>query len=470
FANIDDSIVLFWFPACLAARWLLGYLEDGDRRALLLAAVVGGLQVLFSVYVFFYQSLALLLILVFHARRIAFRRDRIHLLAGTLVYLAIPAATIVPYIMAARDGGYTNPFGSLSVLHAASLGIADLGRALPENMVYPSWPDPRQEFGFWVLVRRHAFAGVALWCLAAWGAMDGRRGRSMLLALAALGLFLAMGPFIQVREAVGYSPLYFIHKWIPQTAFLRVPLRGFFLTLLALSLLAARGMDRLLSLPVFSSGRRVAIVAVALMAIHVAENAPMPARGYAGSRYATPPSGYLEVFEGRRGDVVLDLPTSTGTDFSASGDDLFPYNREIIYMNWQTSHGQNIMGGVNGYYPRHRLGLQPLVDRIPRLVPLASLALAGLTHIACHKKMLLPGERDPLPSLDRSRFLKKIFEDDAIAVFSLDLERMRDAAELVHGTRDLETLVGTEPSPAGGFRPGRPASAGHGFVPSPLRR
>jgi hypothetical protein len=466
FANIDDSIVVFWLPACLALGWFIGWAETGNRRHLLLAAAAGGLQVLFSVYVFFYQTLALLVVLGFHLKQVNQRRDWRWLLPGMLAYLAFPVLYLLQYIAVAREGGYVNPFGSLSVLYSASLGLADLGRALPENLLYPAWPDPREEFGFWVLVRRHAFSGLLLWCLAVWGAVSENRGRSMLLVMAALGLFLALGPFIQVGDAVGYSPLYFLHTWLPQTAFLRVPLRGYFLTLLVLSLLAARGADRLLAWPVLSSRRRAAIAVAALLAVHLCENAPLPVRGFAGTSYATPASGYVALFENQADNVVLDLPSSIGTDFSVSGDDLFPYNREIIYMNWQTYHGQNIMGGVNGYYPRHRVELQPHIDGIPRLIPLANLALAGLTHLAYHKNMRLRGEPDLLPRLARSRFLTRLFDDDAIAVFGLDLGQMRDTAELLYGTRDLEKVAGA----GGGDGPRRYDSRRPDFVPPALRR
>ena len=444
FANIDDSITLFYLLPALAVIGLLRFVDTGARRPLIVAAVLGGLQVYFSAYVFVFQTLFLAFVLAFHAKRIWRLATRAWLALAVLVHLAITVPFFAYYLYSHFQLDVVNPFGGMGVLYGNSLGIKDLFRTLPGNPIYPELPDRRPFMVFWALIRKHAFLGVVLTVLAAIGLRPLGRNRVMLAVMGFVAFFLSLGPFLQWEDAFAFSPLYYVYDAFPFLAYLRVPLRAFSLTALSLSLLAAFGVRRLVE-RIGPSRRRLAVAIVAVLcAMHALENVALPLPSFPGESYADAPAGYTRFFESKRGEVVLDLPTEAGVSFDRSGEGLFFYNREVIYMNWQTQHRQNTVNGVNGYYPARRLRIQYSIDRLPHVLGIAALCELGVTYFVYHKSMELPYDRKLLPGLERTRYLTRVHEDEEVSIFEIDRQGVRDAVVKLYGTDDLAEIIPPE--------------------------
>jgi hypothetical protein len=113
----------------------------------------------------------------------------------------------------------------------------------------------------------------------------------------------------------------------------------------------------------------------------------------------------------------LNLPSGIGYGLAGSADDLYVFNRELIYMNWQTYHGQSIVNGVNGYIPRSRIAVQKLIAHLPSEQAIAGLARLGVGFVAFNKKLLLPGEAALLGALQRAPSLEPVLETDTTAIF-----------------------------------------------------
>ena len=147
------------------------------------------------------------------------------------------------------------------------------------------------------------------------------------------------------------------------------------------------------------------------------ENVPFPMRSFAGAAYVRPPADYERFFAAQRGAVILNLPSGIGYGLAGSADDLYVFDRELIYMNWQTYHGQSIVNGVNGYIPWSRIGVQKLTARLPSEEAVVGLARLGVGFVAFNKGLVLPGEGPSLAQLRRTPRLEPVLESADTAVF-----------------------------------------------------
>jgi len=221
---------------------------------------------------------------------------------------------------------------------------------------------------------------------------------------------------ITVRGVAVPMPLYAFYELVPGFHVFRIPGRAFALALLALVACAARGLDRILERYGAAGWRYAAVVALAA-AVVVVENVPFPMRSFAAAAYVSPPPAYRRFFSAQPGAVVLNLPSGIGYGLAGSADDLYVFNRELIYMNWQTYTGESIVNGVNGYIPRSRIAVQKLIARLPSEEAIAGLARMGVGFIAFNKGLLLPGEAALLPGLQRAPSLERVLDSETTVIF-----------------------------------------------------
>ncbi len=470
-ANIDDCVIVFFGIAALAA-WSFGrFLDRPDRvRPLYAAAVLGGLQVYFSAYVFLLLTIFLGVLMLDGAPILRGRAGgstgtappRRHLLAACGLYLGLSAPFFGFYAatMRAQEFVTTRSF-DLLVTSVGSLDPGDLVRALPGNLVHPPGAAYREadsariasylydpetlraafenpdfhtlvrpyaaegDEAFWISTRRRAHVGFLLYGLALVSLWYPNRRKRTLVVLFCVGLVTAFGPLITVGGTTIPTPLYPINRWIDFTNLFRVPSRAFFLSLVALSLLAAHAVAHW-SRRLAGRHRHMARALPFLLgAALLVENVPVPLMSFAGRQYAEPGASLRGFFHGREAPpaVVLHLPSRTGFSYAGAGRDLYPLNREIIYMNWQTHLRQNTFNGVNGYLPRSRVEAQRLIDRLPDDAALDGLlALAGdgtPLYIAFHKDLVLPGEEALLPLLERSPRLRPVLRGETDLLFEV---------------------------------------------------
>lgn len=428
--NIDSPHTSFFFVAFLCLYYWKRYLLTGERRALYLAAALGGAQAYFSAYVFCFQLLAALALLAGDTGRDRVRTDARPLVRAGLVIVAIAAPLFGFYAAARADANFANPWDPIFLAEVHSLEPADLLRTLENNLLYPfdrpivareiaertqqmmqagavklarlTSPDAVTVFGtlshpddvkYFVYTRRCAFLGFLLYLLAGAGLLADPRARRELCLLYLIGLVLALGPFVSIGHRLLPGPTLPAYRWLHLAAVLRVPSRAFALSVLAVVLAAAIGMARLGASSALQARPRRRLVFAVLTAAVLLENVPVPLKSFAGARLATPEPLVLDFFGGQRGHVLLDLPSRPGGALYEDSQDLFEWNREILYMNRQTYHRQNVVNGVHGYFPRSRLQTQRLVDALPAPEAFAGLRALGVDYVVYHHSLELPWER-----------------------------------------------------------------------------
>ena len=426
FANIDDSLVFFYFFSALSLYYLKRYLKTARPGHLFAAAAIGGIEMYFSMYVFIFQTIILGIVFLFNAKRLFGKANRPLFFKCAGLYALLPLPYFLFYLHSHLSLDVVNPFNVSGVILTCSLIISDLIRVLPDNLIYPTLGDGADFPIYWAFLRKHAFIGISVVILAAVGFIRFSREKAELLTIGLIGFFFAFGPTIHLGGLEIPSPLALFYEAIPLSNYLRVPIRGYFLFSFTVSIFAAWGLLWLIERIKWNRSRKSLIILVLALSIHFLENTPQPLKAYVIEDYQEAPRACLDYFKGKEGGVILDLPSEIGIAFAKSEYPLFQYNREIIYINWQTRHSQNIIGGVNGYYPRSRLEIQKEINAIPHPLALAKLARIGVDHIVFHKQMTLPGEGNILKGLDGSRYLVKVKEDEKTCVFKLNIDELSE--------------------------------------------
>ncbi|PYQ12201.1 MAG: hypothetical protein DMF80_18845 [Acidobacteria bacterium] len=449
-STIDSPHTSFFGIAFLSLYFFKRYLLRGHARDLWWAASLAGAQAYFSSYVFLLLAVALAVLGLANLGELRRRGGALLRLGAAGGAAALMVAPFFLFYLFRLTDHFD--WRSQAVLFAEfnSLDPQDLANAMPGNLIYPEGhrfdhrdamalqkrlgrsdpafrtedfalmvgASPREgEESLWVSSRRRAFVGVLPYLLALAGAWNAFAGRRELLWLFVVGFVLALGPLITVGGVMVPMPLYAAYHLVPGAYVFRIPGRAFALALLALDVGAARGIERLQQRCRAGSGPRAAALALLLAAAVVVENVPFPMRSFAGAAYVRPPADYERFFAAQRGAVILNLPSGIGYGLAGSADDLYVFDRELIYMNWQTYHGQSIVNGVNGYIPWSRIGVQKLTARLPSEEAVVGLARLGVGFVAFNKGLVLPGEGPSLAQLRRTPRLEPVLESADTAVF-----------------------------------------------------
>lgn len=455
FAHIDDSVVFFYFPAAICLCFLFSYFRHERKTHLYLAAVAGGMTIYFSAYVFAYQSVAVFVVLLFQiSRRRNVRGNTLsgNLLKGAILHVsvALPFVAYYGYVLTAVD--FVIPFEPAEVVSNLSLTLHDFFLILPFNPIYGGVATPEQGV-HWMWIRHYAFTGGLFFSLVLVSLLRFNREKAMLLTIAAAGLLLAFGPAIQFAGLSLPSPLAYVYRAFPMFTYLRVVIRAYFLVVMVFSILAAWGLWMISQRPLLKKWRAGWVLVGLVMVIHFLENTPFPMQAYPVGRFVSLPPEYGIFANREKPAVVLDLPARLTMDyenwdetefdrpddhvrrdsgrsrlrvsggfrmFLDSHENLFEYNREIIYMNWQTRHWQHIVGGINGYFPTPRVIFQKKVMDLPKPPALQWLKRNGVTHLAFHKDMVLHGESGLLNGLRASPLLEPIVEGERMVVFRMN--------------------------------------------------
>jgi hypothetical protein len=430
-STIDSPHTVFFGLAWLSLYFFKRYLTERSDRHLVFSAALAGAQVYVASYVFLLLAMALGVFALANLRKVAARRGALARMAAAAAGVALVTAPFFTfYLLKLTDHFTWRPQAALypeghRFDHRDAVALQQrLGRPDPafrtEDFAQMAGASPRpDEESYWVSSRRRAFVGILPFVLAAVALRRPFPGRRELLALFAVGFLVALGPMITVAGVMVPMPLRAVYELIPPAHLFRIPGRAYSLSLLALAVCAARGLERLLDArPGVSARRAAAVVALAAGAV-VIENVPFPMRSFEAQAYAEPPEDYRRFFAAQPGAVILNLPSGIGYGLAGSADDLYVFNRELMYVNWQTYHGRSIVNGVNGYIPRSRIAVQKLIARLPAEASVAGLARLGVGFIAFNHGMVLPGEAALLPRLRRLPSLEVVMDTPTTVVFRI---------------------------------------------------
>ena len=431
-ANIDDSIIVFYFLPAMTILFLKKYLKYYRIKYLYFSAIFGGLQIYFSSYVFIYQTIVLTVFVLLYPRKFLGHNK----VAPFLKYIAIYALLSIPYMISYlsiySNANFFNPFGPPEHIGAScSLTPINFFRVLPNNLIYDfniyfiersnttnSFSSLLAHQGlYWGFLRKSAFIGFLVLFLAGLSFKKINKHKLELIIIGLLGVILSTTQSINLCGVEIYPPLKVLSSIFPILKYLRVPLRAYALFIFAISILAAFGMKAIIPKIKFKGFKSLILLIVCF--IFFLENIPMPLQAYNIENYDRIPAEYANFFKNTENKIILDLPSRGINNFDISQRDLFHYNREIIYMNWQNQHKQNIFNGVNGYFPKKRSEIQKIVNQLPNTTALASLKNMGLDYIVFHKDMVLSPDEDILESLKKIKQSDQVLDTERLTIFRL---------------------------------------------------
>jgi len=363
-----------WIPFSLA--FLHSYFEGGRRRDLLLAIGFFSLQALASGHGAVYLLLSTLALiawqLLFGAPLALRQRLRDVGVAGA--YLIAPAVwVIMPYRFSQSEAGLRRGY------------LSDALPTIESFLASPSRFHQLLQERFWGPFAHEAdaylFPGILVMVLAAiaivsWPARPSfakasegrRRMRDNFVAFYALLGVIATAMFVSWPFAL-WNQVY----WLPGLNFIRIPSRFVILTMLALSVLAGYGVDRI---TVRLSKSMAAATTAVLVALLLAEYNAYP---FAGVPFAINPPAIDRWLDTQpKPFTVAEVPAPSATDF---GELERHQTRSMLHS---TAHWQKT---IHGYSSLRR----PLHDRLyaemstfPDATSVASLREAGVTYVVVH--------------------------------------------------------------------------------------
>jgi len=449
FAHIDDSIIVAFFIAVTSLHFLYKWFEKRNVKHLVFSALLAGIQVYFAFYVFLY--LLVIIVILSIVKGIYARVKIIDLIKPAVIYCGIVFVLSFPHVLfylhTLRNLDFVNPFGSLYTTKKASLNPVSMILVLPDNLI---WPDLGQMLGIpknWGFIRHYCFTGLLATVLFLISLGRWNKHRLLFSLIAFTGVFLAMGPVFQFNfQDVFYSPLYIFYTFIPILEFLRVTCRAHFIFLFAISVSCGIAVERIS----YKWAGRATIIIPALFIFHIVENTPFPMISFDASYTVKTPEIYEKVKNLNPQSVILDLPSHMEVEypdwndavynphnfiykkkenkplevdnlgmFVYSWDNIFEYNREIIYTNWQTNHKLNSINGVNGYFPTPRMIYQYHINRLPAVKSFSMLKKWGVDYIVWHNDMKIARDKLNLVDLERSFCLEKIDQSGEKYLFKL---------------------------------------------------
>ncbi len=419
FANIDSLQILFWFPLFFS----LIHLQSGKWVPSLIWLSA---QLYFSSYIFMFG------IIIYST--LSWMNYREHLRTLRPYFIVLFAVLVTPftylYLKSTQSLDFVNPWNPYFIAEVHSLDLKDLFRKVPggliqkdgnpitlkeyqkefsptESRIHPIYKEAlSNELGEYYInkqkqrvqdhppvdnvpfiypyARRAAYLGYTLYLLAFFGFfLSPSKLRWSGLTLFLTGLILSLGPYEKSISIIPnfMKPLYeagsFFH-------FFRIPSRAYYISLFGLLLLSSSSLKRISN----------DFILKLLVILFLIENI-IPSPRLFKNKLA--PTDYSHYFANKKHQRVLHLPSDLGLIFFNDHKDIFPYSREIIYINHALYHHQDIFNGVHGYFPRDRLYTDLQINKSFDQKRLTDYFFEnGLNYIIYHKDLSLSKREENL--------------------------------------------------------------------------
>ena len=352
-----------WIPFSLA--FLHSYLETGKRRDLLLAIACFSLQALSSGHGAAYLFVAIVALLAWHAvfgDGLAIRQ-RLRDFGAAGAYLIAPAVWVVlPYRIAQDEAGLRRSY------------LSDAQPGIESFLASPSRLHLYLQAKFWGPFTKEAdaylFPGILVLILAAiaMASWPRRRLRDNSTAFYLLIAMLATLMFVD-RPFELWRYVY----WLPGFNFIRVPSRFIILTMLALSVLAGLGFDRLAAR---ASYKLRAILFVVIAGLLLAEYSSYPFVGVPYKVDVPAIDRWLDTQP--KPFVVAEVPVPSPGNWGALE------RQQTQSMLHATAHWQKTIHGYSGIRrPRHdQLYIE--LTAFPDATSINSLREVGVNYVVVH--------------------------------------------------------------------------------------
>jgi hypothetical protein len=412
--NIENQNTLTYFPAIICIYHFREYLLHRKSINLLLAMVVGGVQIYFGTYTFIFQSFVLLIIGLVHYRQMFLANAWVKVLLALPLYILLALPYMLLYLLNPELNDFYNPSrGDMSALEALSLNVNDLYRVLPNNLLYGIQHDLPQIF---IYNLRSASLGITFYLTALIGILARPAFRWEVGVIALLSFVIALGPSITINGQIVTMPMGWLYQVTDLGAFIRHSARMFFITSLMLGLFAGYGIIAI------AARTRVPALLILLLAggIFILENIPFPFEKYESRQYIVDGNPYTEIVKSDSLVVVLELPSSLNFDNDDLGKPFNQFSREYIYMYWQSKHKQYSLNGAVAFFPPKRLANAKLTEKLPDAEALREVVFAnGVNYLVYHIGLELPDEVSTLDLLNNCDYLERVTSTDSYQIFKV---------------------------------------------------
>lgn len=445
FAHIDDVIIFFYFPVFLSLFFLFRWADTRKFRDVFISALILGLEVYFSFYVFFYASVlcALSIMFLWKSKKIPFSEAFRSFMTVALISAVISMPHVFYHLYTLNSLQFVSPFEAMYTTKMTSLSPLDMLLALPGNRLY-GWimNTPAMNWGF---VRHYNFIAPLTFFSALWALYRFKKWRGLFVIWIVAGLLLSIGPYFMFgTKELMPSPLIIFYKWIPILRFLRVTARAYFIVLLSFSILAAMTFEYL----TVKFKKYASFFIVAVFTLHFFGNVPIPIHSFDIPLFY-PEKTYDFIRKKKKDAIIADIPTFLKVEYSNfspgdykkaadfvhknsdlpkpeiknlgmfvdSWDNLFEYNRELIYAYYQTMHRMNTVNGVNGYFPMPRMLFQYHLEKLPEEDSVKWLKNNKVDYLVYHKNMVIKRDMISQEELFQSPCLQLVQENKSNIIF-----------------------------------------------------
>ncbi len=408
-ANIDDSIIVLPILPMLCLYFFHKAVKSGNTKNLFLATIIGGLQFYVSTQTYIYQTMIVATALLFNYQELIRRFSYKVIGIAVTGYVIIALPLFLFYLQAVTSIGAVDVWQDYVADYR--LQANDLLSSLPNKFI--SYPfvtklQAAKSWG-WGDVRDSAFIGLGIPILALIGLKPALKKKWELITIAFIGLLFSFGEVISFGNYEIISPLHILQQYIPITKYLRVNLRSYVFFVLGITILAGFGVKIIISQSKTLNHKLPSILFLVISLFVVAENISWPLNYYETIKYPSIPKGYTEYFEDKPDVLILDLPFNS-TRWPG-------YLDEVLYMNWQTKHKRNIIGGVLSYYPPSRIEAQKNADLLPEINAIKYFRKIGVTHFVLHNYRNLYTNYQDYKWLKETPLLQSVLENDDISIY-----------------------------------------------------
>lgn len=410
-AHIDDQKVFCFFWGLLAFHFLIRHSKSGKPVHFLLSMLFLGIQVYFSSYAFLFSGIILAIYILTTLRT----HNYLNLpnLGSVLFFVILILPIIYRFTLTDTMDHFESPFDVMVFTKlTVSLNPSDFFQRLPNNVIYGS---TFRENPTWIYQLHCAWPGIVFIIMAITGFLYVKSQRILLTALFLVGLIIAMGPAMKIGDKLLYLPMYPVYKYMGPAEFIRIPLRAYLISMLALSIFAGRGMDLLIG-----KWNYPILILLSLSIVFILENVPFPFQKYPAKEYIEPSGKYYEYLLNKKEINILELP-------AAWYDKEFDYKisapaREYIYMFWQTKHHHNIINSSGFIHPK-RIKNQEWINKLDEAQFLDSLIIHNdLDLISWHPNMLMESEdyKNKIEFMLNSPLFKRVRKKDDLVLFEVN--------------------------------------------------
>lgn len=350
-SNLENFNAFTFFPGLLAFYFLIKSYDQNQKLKLLyvgLAGLLAGLQVYYSVYLFLFQS-------IFWLALVLSKNKNQHSFYSLSIFLSCLILVVFSFFMQRQEMSdyLSNPDLQAMLFNSneshSIYFFKDWFRVNFGNILYPAMKDFSNP---WRYGARSAFFGFTTYLIGLCAFVyfvKNRKWKTLLWVsiVIVLGMLVSTGPLFRTNYYSIKTPIGWLNEWVPKTLVIRHLFRAHLITIAGILILIGLFLKENTVL----KNSQLNWLLVVFVLIFAVENIPFKSKKYNSSLYTTPPSELVsKIAMIPEGSNLFFMPSCHILESESQISDGFnPMNREYLYMVWKNYLPYNIYNGRMGY-------------------------------------------------------------------------------------------------------------------------